>query len=538
MTLQHGIARFDLLMRAGGAISIKSITLKNLAQASYLISQDEVRSPEGADVQDLQFTFDQPLLKDTLGLAYVCEQTNTDLMVEVEMEMGGQIYVQQAALPSVLKRNTVYTLTVRKDALSADIKLEVSAWEDGGETGLHPDWDSHITVNEGLSVLPEGITISESGDVVSLPSRAMEFTLALNCDDELEFVSSQSSDITVEKLPSVTPGDGVNRFLFRKTLLPPGYQAENVKVYFHRKGLNESYEEDCLKLVLEENPIHSEGFKFDRQNYTHDFGRYIDNEMGRFIMPEGLELVAEFDNEDPWVKIEKVADETNTYRVIGGWKPNDPKADGRKQAARLVVRRTSDGQETEAYIVERRNYGLPVTYLNGTWWCRYNAIGDSRNFDDQILSSNDPASLAGQTVQEYLKTCSSEEYVRLWNAAYEGNNGMALQAVYRDGKVTLDGWRSGESNHINKAEPTSLSPDGYEMPTFDDYKNILSNFTIPTNWAGFYPQNDVTNKQYRSEIILEKRSGVQLDGQDLGELWSFSVRSIAGHGDEPLTFME
>lgn len=198
MTLQHGIARFDLLMRAGGAISIKSITLKNLAQASYLISQDEVRSPEGADVQDLQFTFDQPLLKDTLGLAYVCEQTNTDLMVEVEMEMGGQIYVQQAALPSVLKRNTVYTLTVRKDALSADIKLEVSAWEDGGETGLHPDWDSHITVNKGLSVLPEGITISESGDVVSLPSRAMEFTLALNCDDELEFVSSQSSDITVE----------------------------------------------------------------------------------------------------------------------------------------------------------------------------------------------------------------------------------------------------------------------------------------------------------------------------------------------------
>lgn len=484
----------------------------------------------------MQFTFDQPLLKDTLGLAYVCEQTNTDLMVEVEMEMGGQIYVQQAALPSVLKRNTVYTLTVRKDALSADIKLEVSAWEDGGETGLHPDWDSHITVNKGLSVLPEGITISESGDVVSLPSRAMEFTLALNCDDELEFVSSQSSDIIVEKLPSVTPGDGVNRFLFRKTLLPPGYQAENVKVYFHRKGLNESYEEDCLKLVLEENPIHSEGFKFDRQNYTHDFGRYIDNEMGRFIMPEGLELVAEFNNEDPWVKIEKVADETNTYRVIGGWKPNDPKADGRKQAARLVVRRISDGQETEAYIVERRNYGLPVTYLNGTWWCRYNAIGDSRNFDDQILSSNDPASLAGQTVQEYLKTCSSEEYVRLWNAAYEGNNGMALQAVYRDGKVTLDGWRSGESNHINKAEPTSLSPDGYEMPTFDDYNDILSNFPIPTNWAGFYPQNDKPNRQYRSEIILEKRSGVQLDGQDLGELWSFSVRSIAGHGDEPLTF--
>ena len=153
-----------------------------------------------------------------------------------------------------------------------------------------------------------------------------------------------------------------------------------------------------------------------------------------------------------------------------------------------------------------------------------------------MLSSSDPARLAGQTVQDYLKTCSSEEYVRLWNAAYEGNNGIALQAVYRDGKVTLDGWRSSESNHINKAEPASLAPDGYEMPTFDDYKNILGLFPIPTTWSGFYPENDAANRQYRSEIILEKRSGIQLDGHALNEQWSFSVRSIAGHGDEPLTF--
>lgn len=184
----------------------------------------------------------------------------------------------------------------------------------------------------------------------------------------------------------------------------------------------------------------------------------------------------------------------------------------------------------------RRNYGLPVTYLNGTWWCRYNAIGNSRNFDDQILSSDDPARLAGQTVQEYLKTCSSDEYVRLWNAAYEGNDGIALQAVYRDDKVTLDGWRSSEANHINKESATSLSPDGYEMPTLNDYNNILARFTIPTSWGGFYPLNYADSRQYRSEIILEKRSGVQLDGHDLGELWSFSVRSVAGHGDEPLTF--
>ena len=538
MSLKHGTARFDLLVKTGGVLSVKSLTLKNVAQESYLLPQTGVVSPEGAPVEDMHIVFQQPLSRDSSGIAYVGEQANQQLKVAAEMEMNGKTYVKEVDLPSFLKRNTVYTITVRKDALSADVKLEVTAWEDGGDVALRPDFDGTITVDKGASVLPEGVVVSESGNVVSLPSRALDFTLAFDCDDELEFVSSQSPDISVEAVLSEVAGEKKNCFTFHKALLPPGYPQEEAKVYFRRKGLNENYEEDCVTLVMEENPIRLEGFSFDRENYTCDFGRYIDNEMGRFTIPEGLELVAEFGDEDPWVKVEKAGEDANTYRVVGGWKPNDPKADGRKQSARLVVRRISDEQPMEVYTVVRRNYGLPVTYLNGTWWCRYNAIGNSRSFDDQVLSSSDPARLAGQTVQDYLKTCSSEEYVRLWNAAYEGNNGIALQAVYRDGKVTLDGWRSSESNHINKAEPASLAPDGYEMPTFDDYKNILGLFSIPipTTWSGFYPENDATNRQYRSEIILEKRSGIQLDGHALNEQWSFSVRSIAGHGDEPLTF--
>lgn len=537
MKLKHGTARFDLLMRAGGIISMKNLTLKNMAQASYLLPQDETASPENVPVQDIQINFQEPLLQDSLGIAYVCEQENPQLKVVAEMEMGGKTYIKEAELPSTLKRNTVYTLTVRKDALSADIKLEVAEWEDGGNVNLRPDLDSHITVDKNSSILPEGITVSQSGDMVSLPSRAMDFTLALNCDDELEYISAQSPDITVETVTQNTADGNQNRFLFHKRLLPPGYPQENVKVFFRRKGLNASYTEDCITLVLEQNPIHLEGgLNFDRQNYTCDFGRYIDNELGRFIMPEGMELVAEFDNEDPWIKVEQTEDNANVYRVIGGWKPNDPKADGRKQAARLVVRSISGRQETEAYIVERRNYGLPVTYLNGTWWCRYNAIGNSADFNEQVLCSNDPARLAGKTVQEYLKTCSSEEYLYLWNAAYEGNDGIALKAVYRNGTITLNNWRNSESNHINTTEATALAPDGYEMPSFDDYNDIFLSFTIPVEWTGFYPQNDDTDRQNRSEIILEKRSGIQLEGQDLGELWSFSVRSIAGHGDEPLTF--
>ena len=289
-----------------------------------------------------------------------------------------------------------------------------------------------------------------------------------------------------------------------------------------------------VKKEIKKGSIQVNGMSFDRTNYTCDFGCYIDNELGRFTLPEEMEIVAEFEDEDPWIKIEKLSDGTNVYRILGGWKPNDPKADGRSQKARLVIRRIADQQETEGYTVIRRNYGLPVTYLNGIWWCRYNAIGNTKAFDEQILSANDPARLSGKTVQEYLKTCTQDEYLQLWNAAYEGNTGVALKAVYQDNRFTLNGWRSSESNHINKEDPKALSPNGYEMPTFEDYKQIFSSFIIPTSWSGFNPQNG--GADYRSEIILEKRSGIQLDGHDLNELWSFSVRSIKGNGEDPLTF--
>ena len=533
LMLKRGIARFDLSV--SGNIAVSSLTLKNVAQTVYLFPQEgKVESPENVDRSDVTVRFDEALMTSASGVLYVYEQENDELEIWVEAIVDGKSTTLVKALEEkALKRNAIYTLTLRKDASSGNgVTLDILDWEEGGDTSLHPDLDAPITVNKDLSLLPEGVQVLSSGNVLSVPSRGMDFILALHCDDELEFDSSQSHLITVEP---VAPGNaGENKFIIHKGLLPPGYEEEEVKVFFHRKGLKETYEEDCITFILSENPIRLVGFDFDSQYYTCDFGRYIDNEMGRFILPEGMEVVAQFDNEDPWVKVEEVAEEPNTYRVLGGWKPNDPKADGRKQAAKLVVRRIADRQEIETYTVIRRNYGLPVTYLNGIWWCRYNALGNSRDFEDQILSSEDPARLAGKTVQDYLNTCSQEEYLYLWNAAYEGNDGMALEAVYKDNKITLDGWRSGESVHINKQESESLAPDGYEMPGFDDYNSIFSGFIIPTSWTEFNPQ--VGGSAYRCKIVLDKRSGLQLDGQDLGELWSFSVQSIAGQGDEPLTF--
>lgn len=534
LDLERGVARLDLRLEAGEDVAVKSLALKDAVQDAYLFASQGDDAPAEAVLKDLYTAFPQPLTADTQGVAYLFAQSRPQLKAEVEIVSGGQTYTEEAELPASLKRNTIYALTVSKAATpSKPFELKVEEWQEE-EVTLRPDWDGAITVNTTLTPLPEGAQTDATGSTLILPARALDFTLALDCNDELEFASSQAPGITVSPITSSGMFDGVTSFTVHKPLLPPGYPEEECRLYFRRKGLKEVYEEDCITLRVQENPIRTEGFTFDRTSYACDFGRYVDNELGRFILPEGMELLAEFENEDPWVKVEKVADEANTYRVVGGWKPNDPKADGRKQEARLLVSRKSDGQRMETYTVARRNYGLPVTQLNGVWWCRYNAIGNSRNFDDQILCADDPARLAGQTVQNYLNTCSQADYLRLWNAAYEGSDGVALKAVNRDGKLVLDGWRNSESNHINHQDSHALAPEGYEMPSFDDYRQILSGFVIPTSWTGFNPQ--VGGEADRCEIILEKRGGMELDGYALGELWSFSVRSVKGKGDEPLTF--
>ena len=94
------------------------------------------------------------------------------------------------------------------------------------------------------------------------------------------------------------------------------------------------------------------------------------------------------------MKIAPQEEGSNVYRVLAGWKPNDPTANGRVQEARIVIRNKADGSAREAYTVSRRNYGLPVTWLHGVWWCKYNARGNSKSFDDQILSSDDPTTCA------------------------------------------------------------------------------------------------------------------------------------------------
>ena len=542
LKLTRGVARFDLRIRVASQTAVvKQLEIKQVAQQGYLFPNETGESPEGAGKADYSLCSpDAPLKKDTPGLLYVYEQVNPDLRLRLEAEIDGQSYSFEEPLPEIIRRNTVYGVVLKKDMLDIKAQLTVEAWGEGGEAGLYPDLESRLRIDVAASELPEGVTVSAGKDGLRLPYEQTEMVLAIRCDDELELLPvDPSSAVTAEPVVQDGEFNGTQRFRIRKPLYPPGQPAVETALYFRRKGMLHTYPEDAISLQLEENgSLLSGKIDFAINRYAFDFEQYIDNELGVFTLPTGKELVAEYETgEDPWIKIAPIDGRPDSYRVLAGWKPNDPTANGRKQAAKLVIRNRADGSKREEYTVSRRNYGLPVTWFHGIWWCKYNARGDSRSFSDQILSSDDPARQAGQTLFQYLETCAPEDFLRLWNWSYQGESGEGLQTVEQNGKAMLDKYNHQVSTHINRLPAESLSPEGYELPSMDDYNRLFdATDYIWVMWNGTHTLRNPWEGHSQVKRIQKRRNNIPLGSLVLNDLIYIEMSSPDFPEHEPIVW--
>lgn len=138
VTLKRGVARFDLRLRTAGEASVSAVTFRNLAQSVYLFPVDGEYSPAGADKGVATVSFTQPLTADTPAVMYVYEQTNAGIEVEVNAVIDGKPVVLKKTLSGNLSRNTIYTLTVRKDDIDVSLDITFEEWEEGSDTELTP----------------------------------------------------------------------------------------------------------------------------------------------------------------------------------------------------------------------------------------------------------------------------------------------------------------------------------------------------------------------------------------------------------------
>ena len=347
LQLYRGVARIDVKVSEEHNLSVPAIMFRNVAQQSYLNRRHTVESPESTGYNDVTPVIDTPLTGNTCGVAYLCEQVSENISAVLTVNVDGETVEKEVAMPSILKRNCVYTINVFKASVQADVTLSVTDWENGGDFNLAPN-ERGLTVDVEGTSFPANTEVDSDRKGIVLSHHASDFILSVDCDDELELIANPEFPMTVERIGGA---ENVGKNLFRliKKIWYPGMERVERKLMFHRKGLNENYADDYINVVMSEHPVKLEGLIHFENSASFDFGKYIDNELGVFTVPVSKSITVEYDEgEDEWIKLDASG---QRVRVIGGWRPNDKTANGRVQKARIVINNSADGSEKEEYCV-------------------------------------------------------------------------------------------------------------------------------------------------------------------------------------------
>ena len=457
VTLRRSVARIDLLSR-DAEVEVHTVTLAGLADGGYVYGTGTPATPASASRTEFRRDYgDRPLTNRRETLLYLCEQPGDGVTAEVLVRFGGGWHRLKVGLPTQLLRNTVYTLEVYGRGADAGVSVSTGTWESGSSTESSPVCRALVDVE--ASTFPQGVTFSAARDTVFIPHTASELRLVLLADADSEV----RVDGNVRGV-SVVP-DAVTRDLQRVAavsvstpLRVPGTRTEYMGLTLSRNDVASGR----VVLVFAANPVRVEGLlSFDLEGIC-DFGRYVDGELARITLPAEMAVRLEFAPGTPrWMNLVR---EGESWRLLGGWKPNDPEADGRMQEAHLVI--TDPDGSDERYTVRRLNWGLPVVEIGGIWWCKYNLRGDVKRFEDQVPISGDPA--ADSLLADYLTTCDEATLLSLLGDQYQAGNTQGLPLRHDGTFFYHEGMRSSGQN-FGTLDPTAMAPDGYRVPGYDDY---------------------------------------------------------------------
>ena len=503
VALKRSMARIDLESTFTG-VQVNSVKVKGIVPEGYVFA-NENRLENTSGTVDLSKDFGEtPFQNAKSPLFYLPEQSKTGFQVEVMISVNDSWHKLKTVLPQI-KRNTIYTIKVY--GKGADFKLEVKTdeWEQGEGTTSNGIVKGMVDLDN--SFLSDGVTVNETGDTVFVDSWENNFSLSL--------LGEEGSEINIRG-----KADGVDiQLSSSRTLLPV---SQKVEVSSNRKLLGsidqyiylDIYKNAVLQgrvvIVFQANPVKVDGrITFD-ENGICDFQKYVEGELGLITLPEGKEVrLAVPQGESNWMKLERNGN--RVFRLLGGWKPNDPHADGREQIAYLIISNTGNTQE-EVYTIKRQNWGLPVVDINGTWWCKYNLRGNVKNFKDQILIGHEPC--GDKPLLEYLANCSDEEFLSVMGDQYHAGNYEGLKLTYNETGFRYEGY-TGKADNIGTIDPTTMAPDGYEIPDYNDFR--FFSWGNNSNLAYFYPGYFDNKLGQRLKFWVVERDAVFL-GNEYGTI--------------------
>lgn len=459
VALKPAVARIDLESSFQDA-EVNSVTIKDVAVTGLVNEAGNQSILGNVERTNLTKNFgEQPFKNGKSPIYYLPEQTSSGHEVEILMTANGGWHRLKTTLPT-LKRNTVYTLKVYGNGSNLKVEVLTDDWESGqsSESGL----TLKGLIDKAGSQLSEGVTVNERGDTVFVPCWESNFQVTLAAEAGAEVsILGEAEGVTVTPASRTRSLSPVAQFQVTSRQKMPGSKYEYVYLDVHKDHIQTGR----VVLVFTPNPVQMSGIvKFD-ENGTCNFNRYVDGELASLVLPEGKTATLKFNGEEAqWMKLTNEGN--NTYRLLGGWKPNDPKADGREQTAQLVITDVNNGHP-ETYTIRRLNWGLPVVNINGTWWCKYNLKGNVKDFNDQILINSDPA--RNSNLADHLASCSDDEFLRILGDQYQAGNPEGLELTHNDTSFYYEGYNT-QTDNFGTLAPTAMAPDGYQIPDFDNYR--------------------------------------------------------------------
>ena len=470
-------ARVDVVVEDKG-VTVKKVVLNGVADRGYINAGPSVRTPESASFVAVAEEFS--LTNASATVCWLAEQKNDALTAEVTVEIGGIRHNLRAALPSEIRRNRHYTIRVHGSGTSLSVSVGAEDWESGGSSDSAPVLKG--LVDKENSVLPDGVEVNAAGDTVFVGHYETSFELVLLAEPGASAeVEGKVDGVYVEVLPvsrhslvraaslSVT---GITRL--------PGRPEEKIHVEIYEGNTYSGR----IVIVFRPNPAEFSGMLVLDGEGVCDFGRYVDGELGVVSLPSGMVLSLDFDKEESkWMKVEESVSEDGKrtlYTVFAGWKPNDPKADGRVQEGRIVISE-ENGKNAESYPVRRRNWGLPVVEIAGTWWTKYNLRGNVKEFSDQITVDKDPA--ADGDLLAFLSAADESMLLELMGDQYQAGNTQGLPLRHDGTSFYYEGMQAYAEN-FGLLSPDQMAPDGYRIPDYENFAFLTANDNFNLGDAG------------------------------------------------------
>lgn len=507
--LVRSLARLDIKTTLAG-VEVLEAQVSGYAESGKIHSSVSAAGAEGTFTKDFSA---EPLSVARERIMYLAAQTGSRIIVRIKARYGGGLHKMEAVLPSEIRRNSVYTVNVHGNGAGISASVSEGDWESVEESVSVPAKGGLVDV--GNSVLPSGVRVSSGRDTVFVTHLQNEFVLAIAA--KAGSVVETKGSVTGVEISFGPAGRAMMENVADVYVSVRHRGPGSVRERIYLEVSDDDAETGRIVLIFEANPVKVTGRLVFDPDGVCDFGTYADGELGRMTLPEGKRLWTETGaDEAPWLKSETVEgdsghEEGYAYRIIGGWKPNDPLADGRVQTASIFIS-DEDGSNIEEYTVRRRNWGLPVVKMGQTWWCMFNLRGNVKSFEDQITCGEEPASHDG--LMAYLSSASEEELLRLMGDQYQGGNPQGLPLRHDGTSFYYEGMKANAQN-FGTIDPSMMAPDGYLVPDYDDYLFFSANNNFNLGGIGKRPFNNKTGQ--RLSISIAERD-VSFLGEPYGNV--------------------